>query len=246
MTDHIDKIVVASIDILGISKMLEYENGSKKVIKKLYNAWMNSGNIIFKKPDMGSEQISMFWGSTKFGDSIYFFGNPDDTIEKQTEFLIFRTGILIAIGISTLGILFRCGIAEGDLELNKIKIPTFGGTEYNEILIGTSMSRAHKLEINQKWIGGAISGNIDCKKIGKYLIKYKDIPINKKKFKKEFLPDYAINWYEFLKDTAEVSKFDINTTEERIISIAKDIGINDGVTTKINNTKKFLEFINSR
>jgi hypothetical protein len=106
------------------------------------------------------------------------------------------------------------------------------------------MYHAYKLEKCQEWIGGAISGDIDCSQL-KYVVKYDNIPLNKE-INEPFKPKYAINWIRIAKQNPDLLKIviDKSNTCERIDAVSKSIGnIDESVRKKIQNTKNFIEKI---
>ena len=82
--------MVGAVDILGISKLLEQENGTHNVSKQLFNVWKNTTDIIVTESEKKKETLAMFEKSIKFGDSIYFFTNPNDDPKKQIKYLLLR------------------------------------------------------------------------------------------------------------------------------------------------------------
>jgi hypothetical protein len=243
------EIIVASIDILGISNILQSSKGANKVTGILGKIWVdNVDPNIYAKPDFSSKKTSQFWKSMKFGDSIYILAHPDDKPKVQLQKMITRVVGMIPLGLFKYNAFLRCGIAKGDLLISNVKIknaPPHLKDYSEEIYIGTSMSNARKLETNQMWIGGAIQGDIDCKNCDNYLIEY-PVPPKKCKNDKRFVPKYALNWLKFVEENEGVAGLTIDKIKifNRIDSIARSIGnINEDVKTKIKNTKEFIVFI---
>lgn len=245
--EYIENIVVGAIDILGIGSILESNKGTQRAMKILTNIWVNASDPhVYMTPDLNTERKRVFWGSLKFGDSIYIFGNREDTIKEQTNWLISRIMVLMVFGLYKFNVFLRCGIAKGDLMINTIDIinPPQHLKEYSEnIFIGSSMSRAHILEENQKWMGCAILGDLESDKYSRYLVEY-DIPLkNKEIFKEPYTPKYAINWIKLAKENEGKFGIDTSKTKQLIDSIAIKIGNvdNKNIQEKIHNTKIFVD-----
>lgn len=235
---YINEIAVASVDVLGISRILGQNNGTQTAAHILNNIWINSGNAMYSSPSQSSSSQQIYWKSIKFGDSIYFFGNPNDPIDIQLQNLIVRTGTLIGLGIYNFNYFLRSGIAIGDLEIIQVNIPMHQGNLIDYIYIGSSMDRAHRLEGCQNWIGGAVIGNIDCSSFMTYLTAY-NIPIKRWKYPRQYKPTNAINWLEIINQSN--LGINIDTTNERIDDITERFGnINRKAWKKIKNTKKFV------
>ena len=239
--DYNKDIIAASIDILGLGNVLKY-NGSKKAFNLLNKLFLNTIDpYVYSAPLFLGKKIRVFKDSVRFGDSVYIFGEPKNSIQNQVEHLIFRAVSLLALGIYKHNFFLRCGIAGGDLLTGPLALPKDVPQHLIElsenIFIGTSISHANQLEKNQNWIGGAISKDIDCSHCMKYLVEY-DIPLKNKKGQ---TARYAINWIKFEKEH-ETYFGSINKTNNKIDLIAKSIGNtnNRNVKEKIENTKKFV------
>jgi len=240
-----EEIVVASLDVLGMGKILDSKEGSKKALHILNHIFQNTvDNFAYKISD--DKPIPTFGYAVKFGDSIYLIGDPNQSIEEQTSHLILRVSGLIMMGVYRCDtrFLLRAGIARGDL-IDVVlgvtgKPPNHVKNVTERVIIGNSMSHANYLEECQLWIGGAVSGDLDCKSCMNYLVKY-DIPLDpEKKIPKSFKPKYAINWLK----VAKQNDIDITQTNEIIDAISKVIGRNrkkDNI--KIKRTKEFVDYI---
>jgi hypothetical protein len=229
-----------------MKKILESDNGAINALNILNGIFKNTVDPFgYTSPSFSAPKIRTFREILKFGDSIYIISDPNDPIEVQIDKLILRVTTLIALGIYLYEYKFflRCGIAKGDLLDVQVWMPNNAPAHLRNInqriIIGNSLSRANYLEKNQNWIGGAVMGDINCKRSMNYLVEYK-IPL-KDKMPKAYKPKYAINWLKLLSE---------NNIEIKELNIIDDIansigGIKRIDKKKIKNTKKFIKKINN-
>ena len=109
---------------------------------------------IYADAASGGVHDVMFTADVYFGDSVYLFADPYRDLQTQIQLLSYRVATLIALGLCfSPRFLVRAGIAVGDLRKRMAQ----GDGVPHEIRIGTSMTRAHRLQEAQNWIGGAVA-----------------------------------------------------------------------------------------
>lgn len=231
---YIPKIVVASVDILGIRNLLKKEDASLSAMNTLAAFRRNAaGHLMFADSDLTQVEAELYRFDEYLGDSIYLFPDPQVDIPTQAYFLAIRCASLIAAGImiDANNFLVRAGIASGNLRRRVIQ--TEFGTR--AVFIGSAMAKAHAIEQAQRWIGGAIEADLPSKEPSPYRMSY-DVPT--KPFwstPKEQLD--ALNWVHFFAD-----QFDLSKLKERLEEISCKIGgSEDQEHEKIDNTFAFID-----
>lgn len=147
------RIAVAALDILGFSKLVEKGDESLVAMDTIAKFVRNaSSSRLYSDPILGGNDDYMFRASVYFGDSVYLFGDPMRELDDQVAGLCMRVATLLFAGLLEPRLLVRGAIAVGDLRIRSVQ----GDGESHKIRIGTSMTRAHKLENAQEWIGAAV------------------------------------------------------------------------------------------
>ena len=151
-----DEVVVSAIDLLGFSKQTREDPcGALRSIELLRESSEEYSVQLAQEFDyLSQETVSkpdINPSGEYFGDSIFFYGNPEAPIRKQVSVLLILTCHIILKGMLKRQYLARAGIATGNLLIKE--------KEESKIVIGMAILNAHQLEENQNWIGGAISFN---------------------------------------------------------------------------------------
>lgn len=232
----VEKIAVASIDMLGISNCLK-DTGTEHAFNKLaaLHASLKAVKInrVAQYDPIKEELCNTSLPNdfiSYFSDSIYFFGNQNDPIHKQVEVLALHAMRMINNGfLAKPNYFIRAGIAVGNL---KYRLESDGQVK---LATGSSLLLAHELENAQKWIGVSTYKELINWKDNRYdmWVDGYSVPL-KSQFKSEGTP-IAVNWVK----QQPIPSIDKNTLigileEEK--SKAKDLE----VIEKYENTKQFV------
>lgn len=237
-----NEVAVAAIDLLGFSRQVNEDisnalksielvrEASRKFTFGLVQEFNHFSQTI-SKPDINPSREF-------FGDSIFFYGNPEAPIRKQVGVLLILTCHIILTGIVKKQYIARAGIATGNLLIKENK--------EDKIVIGTAIVNAHGIEINQNWIGGAICFN-DYKPpylepgnkaslIANYIPPFKEKISENKKI-------YALNWLnELVLSMANVRNNEITEIEQYLRAL-KDKQKDQKIKNKYENTLIFIQQI---
>ncbi|NIM10650.1 MAG: hypothetical protein GTO45_01555 [Candidatus Aminicenantes bacterium] len=228
-----ERIVVASIDLLGIRNILKRPSGSKDAITQLEYFWKNAAlKPLYNNESCKSYDIMLYKHGWYFGDTIYLFGSQNDSIADQVWKLVVKCASIIAVGFYRNNkFLARAGISVGDLRVKSISTPN----GRHELRIGTSMANAQKLESIQDWVGGALDSDIPDIE-SEYIIDY---PVPLKPSTKAVYP-IAINWVELAKQFFS----DRNQLVSKVSECHRWIGgAGENEERKIKNTIDFISAV---
>lgn len=234
-------VVVASFDILGFKELIRSENGTDLAGHILGHFIQNaySGGIGYKDTngkedgiDFKADKLELYWKIDRFSDSLFIYGNPEESINNQLQNISIMSAKTIAVGYVTgRPYPIRCGIGFGDLV--EVTIKTLAGefTYYT----GTAILSAYETECEQKWSGGAVAevlnGHLDH---AAYVRQYA-VPT---KGPKELTQ--SINWVDIALDA-------LGSREEVISKINQAFGAQSkmasDVQEKYDNTIKYIEEI---
>jgi hypothetical protein len=152
---YVTQIAAASLDILGVRKLLGRDDQAVSAIDAVTRFVGNATSSgVYREPHPGSKLRDLFDADLYFGDSVYLFADPARPIQSQVEDLVMKVAPLITLGIQQDPVfLVRAGIAVGDLRTRVVR----NERGQREIRLGTAMLHAHVLETSQIWVGGAIA-----------------------------------------------------------------------------------------
>lgn len=225
--------LVAVVDILGFSALVE-----KKPVQELMSLVSNlfnfsneiSSNITFSPgPNSKEEGFSKSFkpGVCQFSDTILFWS---DVIEDNPEDISFRKKAQTAnlflslvsnfIGASLISFVpLRAGVSFGETYIDSSK----------SIYIGEAIVRAHKLEMNQEWIGAAVDTIVP-----KNLSTYGHLTDYTVPFKNSTSSGHALDWTRTLPSPKRIL--------EAFAVINEGLSNNHekNISQKYENTKKFM------
>lgn len=185
-------VVVASFDILGFGALLRTTDGTKKAIKVLKNFYQNASVTIGLSETKPTVQ-ELGWRIERYSDSIFMYGNPNESLSTQLQNISLLAAKTIAVGFkASLPYPVRCGIGVGDLA--EISITTFKGNI--TYFTGSSILKAYELEKCQKWAGGSVH-----RELNDHIDKYAYVKKCRVPFKQESHGDYAVDWVTPLLDS---------------------------------------------
>jgi hypothetical protein len=236
-----DRIAVAAIDLLGVGDLLEADSDAIRAMDACEHliGQIVIGQHAYETEELSAAHIDLFKNGMYFGDSIYLFADPSDPLDQQVEKLLPLTAMVIWIGLLSYirqekkRFLARAGIAVGNLRVRAISATSAGLV----FPIGTSMSRAHIIESNQDWIGGALLSELPSHHARPYRVPYK-VPIScawRQEHGKGELD--AINW---LKMAADDERYD-ETCLLRDIKGITNQQHSSKIRTKWENTAAFVK-----
>lgn len=244
MTNDIyNEVAVAAIDLLGFSRQVnENINNALKSIELvresareysfgLVQEYDHFSQKTVPKPDINPSREF-------FGDSIFFYGNPEAPIRKQVGVLLILTCHIILTGILKKQYFARAGIATGNLLIKENK--------EDKIVIGTAIVNAHQLEKNQNWIGGAVLFN-DYKppylELGNKasLIANYTPPFKEEMGKNQKI--FALNWLNELVLSMAKKNYCFVNEIEQYLNTLKEKENNQVIQTKYENTLNFIQEI---
>jgi hypothetical protein len=236
-----DRIAVAAIDLLGVGDLLETDSDAIRAMDACEHliGQVVIGQHAYETEELSASHIDLFKNRMYFGDSIYLFADPSDPLDQQVEKLLALAATVIWIGLLSYirqekkRFLARAGIAVGNLRVRAISATSAGLV----FPIGTSMSRAHIIESNQDWIGGALPSVLPSHHGRPYRVPYK-VPMRCTRRKERANQELeAINWIQAAVYDERYDETSLLQDIERIASQQHDLGIR----TKWENTAAFVE-----
>lgn len=233
--DYHDRIVVASMDILGMGRLVESDDDAATAANVLDVFLKNAAVPYWYERQSSDSPTGRMWSrQSHFGDSIYLFGNTDLSILEQTTYLLMQSAGLIQLGLGfwieqrERSFLLRVGIAVGNVRWRRFD--WFG--QRIELPIGTALTRAHRIQEQQQWIGGAIERKL-ASSDDRYRLEY-DVPL---KMAAASVKLDAINWVQTVADNYPIDSF-VDALRKRIEGMRDESA---EVLRKHANTQRFLD-----
>lgn len=232
--EYHEQIVVASIDILGMARRVESDDDATTAAGDLDIFLKNAAvPYHYDKPSFDSPTGRLYSRALHFGDSIYLFAEPEKSISQQATSLLVKSAMLIVMGVKSWieerenYFLLRVGIAVGNVRWRRFR--WFG--ELIEFPIGTALTRAHRIQEAQEWIGGAIDRQLQSSD-DRYRL---ECAVPLKTARRSEMD--AVNWVQGVADNQWL-KFFLDTYPMRVESMQDETA---DVLRKHANTQRFLE-----
>lgn len=234
--EYHDRIVVASMDILGMANRVESDEDATTAAADLDIFLKNAQapyHYRYDKPSVDSPVGRLYSRALHFGDSIYLFGDPEKSLSEQATLLLGKSAVLIALGVKSWiekrdkYFLLRVGIAVGNIRWRSFR----WFDDVIEFPIGTALTRAHRIQEAQEWIGGAIDRQLHSS-YDHYRLEFA-VPL---KTAGESEVD-AVNWVQAVADNQWLDFF-LDAYPTRVESIQAETA---DVLRKHANTQRFLD-----